>query len=94
MTLNLEQQIRHAIQQVAQLSDCQLVESIEPDTLLLECGLDSLGYAMLVAQLEEDLDFDPFTELAIDTYPSTFAEFLGIYQQCANNRQILNAKSD
>ena len=84
--LNLESQIRQAMSQVAQLSDCQLVEPIEPDTLLLECGLDSLGYAMLVAQLEEDLGFDPFTELAIDTYPSSFAEFLAIYQQCANNQ--------
>jgi acyl carrier protein len=83
---NLEQQIRDAMQQVAELSDCQLVEPIVPDTLLLESGLDSLGYAMLVAQLEEDLGFDPFTELAIDTYPSTFVEFLGIYQQCANNQ--------
>lgn len=84
--LNLEQQIRQAMSLVAQLSDCQLVEPIEPDTLLLECGLDSLGYAMLVAQLEEDLGFDPFTELAIDTYPSTFTEFLVIYQQCADNQ--------
>ncbi|AGH45794.1 acyl carrier protein [Paraglaciecola psychrophila] len=83
--LNLEQQIKDAMQQVAELSDCQLVESINPDTLLLECGLDSLGYAMLVAQLEEDLGYDPFTELALDTYPSTFAEFLAMYQQCANN---------
>ena len=82
---NLEQQIRQAMQQVAELSDCQLVQPIEPTTLLLECGLDSLGYAMLVAQLEEDLGFDPFTELEIDIYPSTFTEFLGIYQQCANN---------
>jgi acyl carrier protein len=84
--LNLEQQIKDAMQQVAELSDCQLVESINPDTLLLECGLDSLGYAMLVAQLEEDLGYDPFTELALDTYPSTFAEFLAMYQQCANNQ--------
>ncbi len=84
--LNLEQQIRDAMQQVAELSDCQLVESINPDTLLLECGLDSLGYAMLVAQLEENLGYDPFTELALDTYPSTFAEFLAMYQQCANNQ--------
>ncbi|MFT5923072.1 MAG: acyl carrier protein [Paraglaciecola sp.] len=84
--MNLEQQIRNAMQQVAELSDCQLVEPIVPDTLLLECGLDSLGYAMLVAQLEEDLGFDPFTELALDTYPSKFVEFLGIYQQCANNQ--------
>ena len=74
------------MQQVAELSDCQLVDPIDADTLLLECGLDSLGYAMLVAQLEEDLGYDPFTELALDTYPSTFAEFLAMYQQCANNR--------
>jgi acyl carrier protein len=84
--VNLEQQIKQAMQQVAQLSDCTLVEPIEPTTLLLECGLDSLGYAMLVAQLEEDLGFDPFTELEIDIYPSTFTEFLAIYQQCANNQ--------
>jgi acyl carrier protein len=85
MKVNLEQQIREAMLQVAQLSDCQLVQPIEPNTLLLECGLDSLGYAMLVAQLEEDLGYDPFTELALDTYPSTFAEFLAMYQQCDNN---------
>jgi acyl carrier protein len=83
---NLEQQIRQAMHQVAELSDCKLVEPIESNTLLLECGLDSLGYAMLVAQLEEDLGFDPFTELEIEIYPSTFTEFLAIYQQCANNQ--------
>lgn len=84
--VNLEQQIRDTMQQVAELSDCQLMKPIEPDTMLLECGLDSLGYAMLVAQLEEDLGSDPFTELGLDIYPSTFAEFLAIYQQCANNQ--------
>jgi acyl carrier protein len=83
--VNLEQQIREAMQQVAQLSDCQLVEPIESTTLLLECGLDSLGYAMLVAQLEENLGIDPFTELGIAIYPSTFSEFLAIYQQSVNN---------
>ena len=84
--LNLEQPIRQAMQQVAELSDCKLVEPIEANTLLLECGLDSLGYAMLVAQLEEDLGFDPFTDMQIDIYPSTFADFLAIYHQCANNQ--------
>ena len=79
---DLEQQIRKAMNQVALVSDCKLIEPIEADTLLLECGLDSLGYAMLVAQLEEDLGIDPFTELEIDIYPSTFSEFLAIYHQC------------
>jgi acyl carrier protein len=67
--------------EVAEISDCQLVEPIEANTLLLQSGLDSLGYAMLVGQLEEDLGFDPFTELAITIYPSTFSEFVAIYQQ-------------
>ena len=80
--MDIEHTIRHAMQQVAQLSDCELIEPIENDTLLLQSGLDSLGYAMLVAQLEEELGVDPFTELAITTYPSTFKEFLAIYQQC------------
>lgn len=80
--MNIEQAVRHAMVEVAQISDCQLIEPIEADTLLLQCGLDSLGYAMLVAQLEEDLGFDPFTELAIQIYPNTFAEFVAVYQQC------------
>ncbi|MCF2948131.1 acyl carrier protein [Paraglaciecola aquimarina] len=84
--MNLEQKIKQAMQEVAELGDCQLVEPIQPNTLLLESGLDSLGYAMLVAQLEEDLGIDPFTELAIEIYPSTFAEFLAIYQQCLNTQ--------
>lgn len=79
--MNIEQAVRNAMQEVAQLSDCQLVEPIQADTLLLQCGLDSLGYAMLVAQLEEDLGFDPFTDLAIKIYPSTFSEFVAVYQQ-------------
>jgi acyl carrier protein len=67
--------------EVAQLSDCQLIEPIEADTVLLQSGLDSLGYAMLVAQLEEELGFDPFTDLQIKVYPSTFADFVAVYQQ-------------
>jgi acyl carrier protein len=81
--VTLEQQIRQAMKGVAELSDCALVEPINEQTVLLECGLDSLGYAMLVAQLEEELGFDPFTELAIEIYPSTFAEFVAVYESCA-----------
>lgn len=79
--MDIEQAVRNAMIEVAEISDCQLVEPIEGDTLLLQSGLDSLGYAMLVGQLEEDLGLDPFTELAIKIYPSTFSEFVAIYQQ-------------
>lgn len=79
--MNLEQQIKDAMAQVALIADCTLQSDINSDTILLQSGLDSLGFAMLVAQLEEDLGIDPFSQLQLAVYPRTFAEFVSIYQQ-------------
>ena len=79
--VNLEQQIKDSLNQVAQLANCQLIADINNDTVLLQSGLDSLGFAMLVAQLEEDLGIDPFSQMQIAVYPRTFGEFVSIYQQ-------------
>jgi len=58
-----------------------LVDEIEDDTILLESGLDSLGFAILVAQLEMDLDLDPFVLMGEPVYPHTFGEFVAIYDK-------------
>lgn len=50
------------------------------DTVLLNSGLDSLGFAILVARLEEELGFDPFVEMEEAVYPTTFGEFVAIYE--------------
>ncbi|PFG11729.1 acyl carrier protein [Marinobacter sp. LV10MA510-1] len=50
------------------------------DTVLLNSGLDSLGFAILVARLEEELGFDPFVEMYEAVYPTTFGEFVAIYE--------------
>ena len=49
-----------------------LVPELNRDVVLLESGLDSLGFAILVASLEEKLDFDPFTMMDEPIYPTTF----------------------
>jgi aryl carrier-like protein len=50
------------------------------DLVLLESGLDSLCFAILVAQLEDELGFDPFT-LSDDVYfPVTFGDFVKFYE--------------
>lgn len=79
--MNTEQIIRQTLQQVAAIANCQLTSDINNDTVLLQSGLDSLGFAMLVAQLEEDLGIDPFSQMQIAVYPRTFGEFVSIYQQ-------------
>ncbi len=56
-------------------------DDIAENVILLESGLDSLGFAILVALLEEELDFDPFQEMEDAVYPTTFGEFVAIYEK-------------
>ncbi|MGD9553985.1 MAG: acyl carrier protein [Arcobacteraceae bacterium] len=63
-----------------------LVPELNDDVILLESGLDSLGFAILVATLEEKLDFDPFTLMEEPFYPSTFGEFVEIYEKMNPNK--------
>lgn len=58
-------------------------ETLTDDTILLDSGLDSLGFAILVARLEEELGFDPFVEMEEAVYPTTFGEFVAIYENRA-----------
>ncbi|UFI05716.1 acyl carrier protein [Roseibium aggregatum] len=53
---------------------------ITDDLVLLESGLDSLGFAILVVELEEELGFDPFTLSDEAYYPQTFEEFVAFYE--------------
>lgn len=48
-------------------------------TVLLESGIDSLGFAVVVSRLEEELGKDPFSLLEEAIYPRTLEEFVKIY---------------
>lgn len=61
---------QHADRQPPRLSD---------ESVLLETGLDSLGFAILVTRLEEELGYDPFTIATEAYYPQTFGEFVRFY---------------
>ena len=63
-----------------------LVPELTEEVVLLESGLDSLGFAILVATLEEKLEFDPFTMMDEPIYPSTFGEFVDIYVKMNPNK--------
>lgn len=53
------------------------------DTVLLETGMDSMAFAVLVAELDDELGYDPFSMNEDAIYPSTFGEFVAFYQQHA-----------
>jgi acyl carrier protein len=48
------------------------------DLNLLDTGLDSLCFAIIVARLEDQLGFDPFSQEATD-FPTTVGAFIRIY---------------
>ena len=54
---------------------------LQPDTVLLDTGLDSLGFAIFVSALDEGLGYDPFTLAEDAFYPQTFAEFVAFYEK-------------
>lgn len=54
---------------------------LKPETLLLETGLDSLGFAIIVTRLDAELGYDPFTMSDEVFYPQTFAEFAAFYER-------------
>jgi acyl carrier protein len=60
-------------------------EDIADDTVLFDTELDSLGFAILVALLEEELDYDPFQLMEDAVYPRTFGDFVAIYKKYENS---------
>jgi len=47
---------------------------------LHETGFDSLGFAILVARLEDDLGIDPFTISEDAGFPLTIGDFIRAYE--------------
>ncbi|MDO6416182.1 acyl carrier protein [Sphingomonas sp. BIUV-7] len=72
--------IAAALLEVALSCGAEVVEPLSDDLALLESGLDSLGFAILVARLEEDLGWDPFSLSDQPFYPVRFGEFVAFYE--------------
>jgi len=47
---------------------------------LLDSGLDSLSFALIVVRLEESLGYDPFDVADDITFPVTFGDFVKLYE--------------
>lgn len=59
---------------------------LDEDSILLECGLDSLSIAILVARLEDSLGINPFSSSGTIHYPITLGDFIRMYESVANKR--------
>ena len=62
----------------------KVLAPLKDDLQLAECGLNSLGFAVLVARLEDRLGIDPFTAAGDAFFPVTFGEFVKVYENGAH----------
>ena len=70
------------IQEVATQQE-RPVQALNDNLVLLESGLDSLCFAIIVARLEDELGYDPFTASEDVYFPVTLGDFVEFYDQAA-----------
>ena len=77
----IETTILQTLHETAAECGGSVAPTIDRATPVFATGLDSLGFAILVARLEDALGFDPFVALAEAVYPHTVGEFIDIYSR-------------
>jgi hypothetical protein len=80
--MDIKSEIIAQFKQVAQEQDKRLAP-LTDDLALLNSGLDSLCFAIVVARLETSLGMDPFSEDEDARFPVTFGDFIRFYEHAA-----------
>jgi acyl carrier protein len=80
--MSLKETIISQIRKVA-LEQNRKLAPLTDDLVLLESGLDSLSFAIVVAQLEDELGMDPFTASDELDFPVTLGQFIKTYENAA-----------
>ena len=75
------------IEQVAQEQHVAL-PPLSDQLVLLDSGLDSLAFAILVARLEDTLGFDPFSASEEVYFPVTLGDFVRVYEHAADKLAV------
>lgn len=78
---NIRSQIMDQFTQVAREQQ-RSIPPLTDDLQLLESGLDSLCFAIVIARLEDTLGVDPFAAEDV-LFPVTFGEFVSCYESVA-----------
>jgi len=82
--MSLREEIYTVFEQVAEEQDKRLAP-LSNSLGLLETGLDSLCFAIIVARLEDSLGIDPFSAEDAVGFPVTVGQFVRLYEDASAN---------
>ena len=77
--MSVKSTITAQFQQVAREQDRTLAP-LSDELKLVQSGLDSLSFAIIVARLEDALGIDPFSSSDALEFPVTFGDFVRLYE--------------
>lgn len=80
--MSVRTKIAEQFQQVAKEQDRSL-QPLTDELKLVQSGLDSLSFAIIVARLEDTLGVDPFNTAESLDFPVTFGDFVRLYENVA-----------
>jgi acyl carrier protein len=80
--MSIRSDITALFAQVAKEQDKKLAP-LSDDLGLLESGLDSLCFAIIVARLEDSLGLDPFSAAEDVDFPVTVGDLIKLYENAA-----------
>ena len=81
-SLSVRTTVQSLFEQVA-LEQERKLAALTDDIRLIDCGLDSLSFAIIVARLEDHLGVDPFSSDKGGDFPVTFGDFVRLYERIA-----------
>ena len=59
----------------------QRLAPLTDELKLTECGLDSVGFVLVIASLEESVKIDPFDSPEDIDFPVTLRDFIALYER-------------
>jgi acyl carrier protein len=77
--MSIRSTITTQFEQVAAEQERKLAP-LTDDLKLIDSGLDSLSFAILVARIEDALGVDPFSSENATDFPVTFGDFVRLYE--------------
>jgi acyl carrier protein len=80
--VSVEANIFQILTEVAK-DQCKALTSLSNAIDLLDTGLDSLCFAIIVARLEDQLGIDPFSTDGEFDFPVTVGDFIRLYEHAA-----------
>ena len=77
--MSVRSTITSQFQQVA-VEQERILAPLADELKLVQSGLDSLSFAIIVARLEDSLGIDPFSAAEAVDFPVTFGDFVRLYE--------------